>query len=47
MQAGGQAIATRIPGAEHVIFIDVAHMVNLERPSDFNAVVLGFLERLL
>jgi 3-oxoadipate enol-lactonase len=38
----GDYIAERIPGAKkHVL--DTAHLSNVERPADFNRVVLGFL----
>jgi 3-oxoadipate enol-lactonase len=39
------ALAEGIPGAEKVLFPNVAHMVNLEQPERFNEVVLGALAR--
>ena len=39
----GEHLATTIPGARKHEFDGVAHMVNLERPAEFNALVLDFL----
>ncbi len=39
-------ILERIPGAEKVVILDVAHMVNMEAPVRFNEAVLDFLERI-
>lgn len=39
-------IAERVPGARKVVIPDVAHMVNLEKPEEFNRIVLEFLSRL-
>ena len=36
----------QVPGAERVYIPDVAHMVNMEKPAEFNEVLLEFLERL-
>jgi len=36
-------LAERVSGAQQVIFPGVAHMVNMEQPERFNAVVLDFL----
>jgi 3-oxoadipate enol-lactonase len=38
-------LTERVPGAQHVIFPGVAHMVNMEEPVRFNALVLDFLEQ--
>lgn len=37
-------LAQQIPGAELRVLADTAHMVNLERPREFNAVLRAFLE---
>jgi 3-oxoadipate enol-lactonase len=39
-------LAERIPNARKVVLPDVAHMVNLERPEEFRALVTEFLETL-
>jgi 3-oxoadipate enol-lactonase len=39
-------IAERVPGARKVVIPDVAHMVNLEKPEEFNRIVVEFLSRL-
>jgi pimeloyl-ACP methyl ester carboxylesterase len=39
----GELIAQRVPGARKVMIDDVAHMVNMERPEQFNALVREFL----
>lgn len=39
-------LAKRVSGAQQVIFPGVAHMVNMEQPERFNAVVLDFLGKL-
>ncbi len=36
-------LAGEIAGAQLVIFEEVAHMVNMEKPAEFNAIVLDFL----
>lgn len=41
-----ELLATRIPGARKVVVPGVAHMVNLERPEEFRALVVDFLRRL-
>jgi 3-oxoadipate enol-lactonase len=41
-----ELLARRIPGARKVVLPDVAHIVNLERPDEFLALVLDFLESL-
>lgn len=38
-------LAANIPGARKVIIPDVAHMVNMEAPARFNALVLEFLAK--
>lgn len=37
-------LGERVAGARHVVFPGVAHMVNMEAPERFNALVLEFLE---
>jgi 3-oxoadipate enol-lactonase len=39
-------LAERIPGAQQVVIPGVAHMVNMEKPAEFNQAVLAFLGRL-
>jgi pimeloyl-ACP methyl ester carboxylesterase len=39
-------IDQHVPGAERVYIPDVAHMVNMEKPAEFNRVLLEFLERI-
>ncbi len=41
----GAALAAAIPAAEHVIIPGVSHTMNLEKPAEFNAAVLDFLQR--
>ncbi len=36
---------TGIAGARKVVFPGVAHMVNMERPEEFNRIVLDFLSQ--
>jgi pimeloyl-ACP methyl ester carboxylesterase len=36
-------LARRIPGARKVVLPDVAHLVNLERPAEFQALLDEFL----
>lgn len=38
-------LAAEIPGAELTVIDDAGHLVNIERPAEFNAAVLGFLKR--
>jgi 3-oxoadipate enol-lactonase len=40
-----QKLAGEIPGAQQVVIPGVAHMVNMEKPEEFNRVVLDFLSR--
>ena len=42
--AAGEMLAGAVPGARRHVFDGVAHMVNLERPDDFNRVVREHLE---
>ena len=35
-----------VPGLERVDIPDAAHMVNMEKPEEFNKAVLDFLDRL-
>jgi len=39
-----ELLQARIPGARRVVLPNVAHMVNLERPAEFNALVLDFFQ---
>lgn len=43
--AGPTLLADRIPGAEFLTLHGAAHMLNMEQPDTFNAVVLEFLRR--
>jgi len=36
-------IAEQVPGTRKVVIPDVAHMVNMEKPQEFNDLVLEFL----
>ena len=45
--ASMRILAEGVPGAEYILFPDVAHMVNMERPAEFDAVVKQHLERLV
>jgi 3-oxoadipate enol-lactonase len=38
-----QKLAGEIPGAQQAVIPGVAHMVNMEKPEEFNRVVLDFL----
>jgi pimeloyl-ACP methyl ester carboxylesterase len=38
-----EKLATKIPGAQLIVFPGVAHMVNLEQPNEFYEVVTKFL----
>ncbi len=40
-----EKMAARISGAEYVCLKDAGHIANLEKPVEFNAVVLDFLQR--
>jgi pimeloyl-ACP methyl ester carboxylesterase len=37
-------LAARIPGSRKRVFLSAAHLLNLERPAEFNKTVLEFLE---
>ncbi|NIN92858.1 alpha/beta fold hydrolase [bacterium] len=41
-----QMIKENVAGAETFTIADVAHMVNMEKPEDFNKIVLDFLKKL-
>ncbi len=41
-----EAMERGIAGAKRVVFPGVAHMVNMEKPEEFNRVLLGFLQGL-
>jgi len=41
------AIDANVDGAEVVVMSGVAHMVNMEKPQEFNGIVLGYLARTL
>lgn len=43
VMAGCEQLAKGIAGARKVVFPGVAHMVNMERPAEFNRLVLEFL----
>jgi 3-oxoadipate enol-lactonase len=46
LHAIADALAGGIPGAERVVLGGTAHLPNMERPAEFNRVVLEFLARL-
>jgi len=41
--AFAERLAAAIPGARHLVLPEAAHLPSLERPGEFDAVVLGFL----
>ena len=41
-----QELERGIPGAKKVVMHDVAHALNMERPEEFNQIVLDFLSSL-
>ncbi len=41
--ASAELLATRIPGARHVVLPEVAHLPPMEAPGEFNRLVLDFL----
>jgi pimeloyl-ACP methyl ester carboxylesterase len=43
--AGCSYMASRVPGAEHVIVPDAGHASNMDQPAAFDAAVISFLER--
>ena len=42
-QEGARLLAREIPGAELAVMADVAHVPNMEKPEEFNRLVLDFL----
>ena len=40
----GERLAAEVPGTRSHVFEGVAHMVNLERPTEFNQLVREFLD---
>jgi 3-oxoadipate enol-lactonase len=40
------SVIKNVPGAEKVVIQGAAHMVNMERPKEFNKAVLKFLDRI-
>jgi 3-oxoadipate enol-lactonase len=44
--AAAKLMTEAIPNVKHVVISDVAHMVNMEKPEEFNKVVLEFLHPL-
>jgi pimeloyl-ACP methyl ester carboxylesterase len=42
-QANADALAARIPGARKVVIAGTAHVPNMERPDEFDRLVLDFL----
>ncbi len=44
--AAAKVMAGNVPKAKHIVISDVAHMVNMEKPEEFNKVVLEFLSHL-
>jgi 3-oxoadipate enol-lactonase len=40
-----ERLAKEIPGAERATIADAAHLPNLERPEEFDRIVLGFLDQ--
>jgi pimeloyl-ACP methyl ester carboxylesterase/GNAT superfamily N-acetyltransferase len=46
MLAIAELLEARLGEVTKVMLPDVAHLLNMERPQEFNALVLGFLERL-
>lgn len=40
-----EKMASKIPGAEYVLMPDCGHLGPMDRPDDFNAILLGFLHR--
>ena len=42
-----KAVEDTVEGAKTVVIPGTAHMVNMEKPEEFNAVVLEFLEKAL
>ena len=38
-------IAAQIPGAKLTVIPDAGHLVNIERPEDFNKAAVGFIRK--
>ena len=45
--ASSRLLAAEIPGARLEVMSGVAHVPNMERPDEFNRIVLEFLESVL
>ena len=45
IQVIGEQLATEIPGAEKATIAGSGHLPSLERPDDFDRVVLAFLRK--
>jgi pimeloyl-ACP methyl ester carboxylesterase len=43
LQAAADLLASHIPAARKVVIAGAAHMMNMERPAQFNQAVLDFL----
>ncbi len=43
----GEGMAQAIPNARRIVIEDAAHLPSLEKPEEFNEIVLGFLEDVL
>ena len=37
-------LASEIPGAQKIVVPGTAHMINMERPDEFNRILLDFLQ---
>ncbi len=44
LREAANVLASRIPGARQVVIHNAAHMLNMEWPSEFNRIVLDFLD---
>jgi pimeloyl-ACP methyl ester carboxylesterase len=44
VQASADLLASGAPNARKVVFHNVAHMASMEKPEEFNRLVLDFLE---
>ncbi len=40
----GEALAEAVPGAQHAVIAGAAHLPGLEKPAEFNQIVLDFLK---
>ena len=45
--ASASLLEERLPNAQKFVMPGTAHLPNMERPEDFNRIVLGFLDELL